>query len=422
MNETIGFPSLRGRCKADAAIVGGGLSGLTIGLWLAKAGMKVAVVEAARMGSGATAACAGTACLAGNVRYTELVSRRGRGAALAYFKTQQAALQSLRKISPVAACTECQIAANSEKEHKMLIEEAQLLFQYGLNVRTGQSGITVPQMLAVHMPSYWSHLLSEAKHLSMQLWEHSRVTSVDTSAVYTADGSVHAPYVIVATGFPIINTPGWFSLKVMQRERWTFIGRGDEQKTRMIMKSRGEYVISRTPWATQLQLWEGSVADETFTRQRARSMMERRGLPPWTSSIRRMEAYSMDGLPFIGHCGAHTPNLFVAAAYGGSGLLGSMMAAHAISALILGLPSDGYDIYQVNRRTDWHMPYTLGKNYLSALMQHAHAPRCPHMGCPLVYDPQGKRWQCPCHGAQFDDIGRLVTGPAVRDADIRARK
>ena len=53
MEQKKRFPSLRGRITADAAVIGGGLSGITISLWLAKAGLKVAVAEAFRVGSGA---------------------------------------------------------------------------------------------------------------------------------------------------------------------------------------------------------------------------------------------------------------------------------------------------------------------------------------------------------------------------------
>lgn len=38
--------------------------------------------------------------------------------------------------------------------------------------------------------------------------------------------------------------------------------------------------------------------------------------------------------------------------------------------------------------------------------------RCTHLGCTVRYDAEG--FHCPCHGATFDRLGEVVTGPARR--------
>jgi Rieske Fe-S protein len=40
--------------------------------------------------------------------------------------------------------------------------------------------------------------------------------------------------------------------------------------------------------------------------------------------------------------------------------------------------------------------------------------RCPHLGCCPKWDPDRKRFKCPCHGSEFDIDGRLIAGPATR--------
>lgn len=42
----------------------------------------------------------------------------------------------------------------------------------------------------------------------------------------------------------------------------------------------------------------------------------------------------------------------------------------------------------------------------------AFSARCTHLGCTLRRTPEG--FACPCHGARFDDRGRVVSGPARR--------
>ncbi len=422
------FPALRGREQADVAIVGAGLSGLAIGSRLAKAGLRVATVEALKVASGASAGCGGCVCLTGGARYAGLQKKRGKWAAEAYFETQQAAARALQQAPVAVQPVKCRIFAREESERTALAMESELMRSFGLPVAIEESekrlSLSVPDMFVMHMPSYLQWLLAQNLAHGVRMWENSRVIHVETDSIHTEDGSVYAPYVIIATGFPIISAPGNFALKVSQREKWRFDGQGTAEKSQIVMESKGDYLIAHTPWSTQLQLWEQKVerADAAQMALNARKLAQNKNLPLWYADVRRMEAYSMDGLPLIGACGHQTPNLFVASAYGGAGLLGSAMAAQAISGHILGLSEEGYHLYHVDRQMSWHMPYMLGKSYLTALVRDRRSPRCPHMGCPLLYDPNEKRWQCPCHGSQFDDIGRVITGPAVRDADIRDRK
>ena len=54
INSGDAYPKLKGRLKTDTCIIGGGLSGLCTALPLAEAGHDVALIEAARIGYGAS--------------------------------------------------------------------------------------------------------------------------------------------------------------------------------------------------------------------------------------------------------------------------------------------------------------------------------------------------------------------------------
>jgi Rieske Fe-S protein len=45
------------------------------------------------------------------------------------------------------------------------------------------------------------------------------------------------------------------------------------------------------------------------------------------------------------------------------------------------------------------------------------SPICPHLGCRPVWNDSATRFQCPCHGSQFDFDGNHVAGPAPRGMD-----
>jgi Rieske Fe-S protein len=42
---------------------------------------------------------------------------------------------------------------------------------------------------------------------------------------------------------------------------------------------------------------------------------------------------------------------------------------------------------------------------------------CPHLGCKVGYDPERKRFACPCHESAFTPDGEVLGGPAPRPLD-----
>lgn len=53
-NQTLSFPPLEGEVQADVCVVGGGFSGLNTALELAERGARVVLLEARRIGWGAS--------------------------------------------------------------------------------------------------------------------------------------------------------------------------------------------------------------------------------------------------------------------------------------------------------------------------------------------------------------------------------
>ena len=42
---------------------------------------------------------------------------------------------------------------------------------------------------------------------------------------------------------------------------------------------------------------------------------------------------------------------------------------------------------------------------------------CPHLGCPVDYDPSSRQFNCPCHRSVFALDGARISGPAPRGLD-----
>lgn len=63
----------------------------------------------------------------------------------------------------------------------------------------------------------------------------------------------------------------------------------------------------------------------------------------------------------------------------------------------------------IEKRNVWVFRDTRGFYAVSAI--------CTHLGCILSEKAQGGGYECPCHGSDFDEYGRVLSGPAPRGLD-----
>ena len=438
------FPMLRGRRNADAVVIGGGLSGLTTALWLCKSGLRVALLEARTLGSGASARCGGMVSLTSGLLYDRLEQKMGQAVVNAYAQTQQSALQALRELAREQGAAsdwrdiDAWLVAEGQKDGNALEREAEAMRRAGVSAALVQpthcplpasQAILLKDMATLQPVRYLRHVARQAEALGLQIFEQSRVTALETNLAYTERGSVLAPYLVVATGYPVVNTPGWYFMRLTQRQSYLMPLEANATFDGMYLDAHERYALRKLREGMLFQLNDGRVGAPGRMEPEERFLS---GYAPYLEGAAPsriyggIDTYSADGLPYIGAYSKKTPNLFVASGYGGRGLIGSMVAAQAISAKILGLPGEGYAVYSGQRHggvfsDDAKISVSIAGKYLKGMLR-VHAPRCPHMGCKLVYRPKTRIWECPCHGSRFDDIGHVLNAPAIHDAPVRHRK
>ena len=433
------YPSLRGRRTADAVVIGGGLTGLTIALWLCRAGLRVILLEANTLGSGSTACCLGRVSLLGGVSLARLEKSFGQEWAGAYGNFQQNAFHTLQELSREKTASWDWRTLDDRLlggEHPSAEMDAFRKAGISVELETSFSSrfaekecLLLRNMAALHPLRYLRFLAKQGEEHGLYIFEHSRVVALETNLASTERGSVQAPYIVVATGYPIVNTPGWYFLRTIQRKGCLIPLEGAMSHEGMLADPNGRFALRPVRNGALAQLTLRRVGEssrqpplEQF-RQQAAPYLEAQ---PSGRMFVGTEVYSADGLPYIGPYGRRTPNLFVTAAYGGQGILGSITAAQVISARILGLRCEGDFIFSGQRRasasrlSELKTGFSIGVRYAGGLF-HTHAPRCPHMGCRMKFDPATRLWECPCHGSRFDGIGHWRNGPAVHDATIRRK-
>jgi len=94
-------------------------------------------------------------------------------------------------------------------------------------------------------------------------------------------------------------------------------------------------------------------------------------------------------------------------------MTGSMVAAQLLTDAMLGRENPYAPLFQPSRTM--LQPQLAANLWESTLhLLKPTAPRCPHMGCALKWNPQEHSWDCPCHGSRFGEDGKLLESPAKK--------
>ncbi|MBD2089733.1 FAD-dependent oxidoreductase [Microcoleus sp. FACHB-1515] len=167
-----------------------------------------------------------------------------------------------------------------------------------------------------------------------------------------------------------------------------------------------------------------------------------------------------DGLPFIGTAALH-PHIYLATGFSGNGISYGTIAAITISDSILNRSNPWIDLYSPGRikpiataarfiaqnlnisshfvldrfkrdvKTAAEIPPGSGKvleikgEQIAAYRDesgtlHARSAVCTHLGCIVNWNAAEKSWDCPCHGGRFTCTGEVLTGPQVKDLDVKS--
>ena len=215
-----GYPALDTDLEVDVAVVGAGIAGLTAALALKRAGHTVAVLEAARIGTGVTGHTTGKVTSLHRLVYTELADRHGPDAARTYGQANQAAIEHIARVVAEEGI-DCDFRrlsnytyAESDDARAKVRAEAEMAARLGL---PSDFTADVPLPFAVrgavrfdgqaqfHAVKYVQGLAHAVEGGGSRVFEDSRVTSVRDgapAAVRTGQGTVRAREVVLATNVP----------------------------------------------------------------------------------------------------------------------------------------------------------------------------------------------------------------------------
>ena len=361
----------------DVVIVGGGMTGITTGLLLQKAGKQVMIAEAHNIGFGTTGGTTAHLNTFMEVPFSKLIKKFGEDNAKLVSKAASQALDLIRKhvkeynIDCEYSEVPGYIYAQEEKQIKELDDIFEGFQKVGATVSASNSiPVKIPFVKAIEIPGqgqfhptrYLYALAREFENRGGILAENCRVTAVQENEILeitSSCGPIKAKNLVYATHIP----PGVNLLHFRCAPYRSYVvacrlRNETDYPAGLAYDLYDPYHYIRTQEIDGVKyLVAGGEDHKTAHEENTEACFAR--LETYLRKFYEIEEISFrwssqffdpaDGLAYIGHLPGHPNNMYVATGYGGIGMTNSHIAAMTLTDLIATGKSEYSDLFNPNR-------------------------------------------------------------------------
>lgn len=359
------YPKLEGEYKVDVVVIGAGITGLTAAYLLKQAGKTVAVIDKDTVGGGTTGRTTGKVTAQHGLIYATLQQRFGAKVASIYATAMLRALEKVREIE-LAEHIDCDLETQDNyvfttdtKQIKKFKKEAAAASDLGLPASFEttsplpfeiQAAVKFSGQAKMNAQAYVLGLARAVDGNGSYVFEHSGARSIHSGqpcTVGTADGSIIASDIIVATNVPTLPLAARITYCLMEYpvESHLVAGRLPQQLTGMyISPDKDNYSILPVSMGKEHLLLiggEGHLSPLRGSRkhrwQRLASYGEERfGVTEITHAWSDRDYMAYDDIPVIGKLYPWSSHAYVGTAFKKWGLTSGTVAGMILSDLVLG--------------------------------------------------------------------------------------
>ena len=369
-------PRLKGEVRAEVAVLGGGIAGVTTALLLAEAGVSVVLLEAGRLAHGVSGYTTAKVTSQHGAIYARLRSRFGAEVARAYGQANEQGLAwiaerierdgidcDLRRQPAYLYASEGSSRSQIEKEAEAAIEAglpAELVETTPLPYPV-EAALRFDDQAEFHIRKYLLALAGRLEGAGCRIFEQSRALGVDAGSpctVSTAAGTVVAERVVVATHYPFLDRSLAFA-RVHPHRSYAIVCdiEGTPPPGMYINADSPTRSIRAVPLDGRELLLVGGEGHKTGeggdTRERYQRLEEfsRRHWQVRSVDYRwsTQDNVTIDGMPYIGRLVPRNDRLLMATGFAKWGMTGGTVAALLLSDLLLGRDNPWAPLFDPNR-------------------------------------------------------------------------
>jgi len=374
------YPSLTEDVTVDAAVIGGGITGILCAYLLKRAGLTVALAEADRLAQGATGHTTAKITSQHGLIYRKIEQQMGRTAAQQYAEANETAVQEFARIIEEEKI-DCDFAPQSAylyTERDGYVEkieaEAKLAGELGI-AATVTDKIDLPLAVKAvlcfanqaqfHPRKFLLPLAEKVPGNGSYIFEQTRIVDIDDDRNYllkTAAGNkIKAEKVIIASHYPCYNKSGLYFTRIYQGRSYVVAVKAQQPYP------GGMYITAEEPGRSfrSLPTEEGELilvgGEHHKAGQGVDTREHYRALAQYALDIfpaaeiyyhwSTQDCITLDGVPYIGYFLPSTPNLYLATGYQRWGMTNSMVAAMLLRDLITKGENPWQDVYNPSRQT-----------------------------------------------------------------------
>lgn len=472
-----GHGPLQSDVATDVLVVGGGITGVTVALLLAREGRSVVLLEAGRLGSGSTANSTGNLSVTLAQGLAPIADRWGADVARQVVAQRRDAIAFIEGLAAQAdagfrRCVQLVYAIDGQ-QREQIPREFDALARAGASARLDTTVpaplprpvgdvLMLPDQAQFHPQAYVNHVARLAAQAGASVHEHSRVLELDHKGrrAATATGTVRAQEIVLAT-----HTPKGFHLvhaeMPVHREygiarplagpdpgAGIFWCRGSEGLSVRTLEAGGRHYLLCIGQEQKVGVHNAKASLMVVEAAAAKHF----GPGPVSHRWSAQNYRSADGLPYIGR---DASGCLVATGLATDGLTWGTVAARVIAEQLMGRTPAFGELCRATRfspvkgargmiEENAATVKALVKDYLTHRQaQHldrlapgdsAHvdadgesfaawrspegelfavSPVCTHLGCKVHWNSVETSWDCPCHGSRFRVDGTVIEGPAL---------
>lgn len=374
------YPELKGDFSVDAAVIGGGIAGLTTAWNLIEAGLSVAVLEAKRIVTGVTGLTTAKFTVGQGAIYQQLLEHFSRDLVKQYAAANSEAIDWLvdlvdrERIDCDLRLTDMYVVAETEKDLKILRKELKAARIAGLSP-VFQEKIPLPipsfgallygSQVSFHPRKYLLALADLFKVRGGKIYEETKVLKVEEGEpcrIITETGTVRAKKVVVASHFPIYDPDLYFArLEPIRAYALGVELDGPAPEGMFIGLHQNSYSYRSLVYKTDKEMTDllivsgeaHKVGHGGDTRQYYWRMEEylrrffevKKIAYHWSTQ----DNYTADSVPYIGKIVSESKHVYVATGFNGWGMSNGTVAGRLLADLILGRKADWGAVFNPSR-------------------------------------------------------------------------